>query len=245
MPLGARPPGVVLMNVDAHFKFEDLELVILPGKGPSAAQLELYNKVYECWRELWSSALKNEILQVDTDLYSNDFTKQDEVLALFYQGEFAGLSCLRSVDFNEDATKHDSYFSKWPEFTVRKLNSYGKRVLICSQLTVSPNFRRSYLGISWKDLLVALSARRLLDTDCDVMIGAVRRIRGMEKATYRSGFIPLMIDVPYIGKESADFVAYLKSEAISSEVKSISNIVDSLFPLSVVNTQFKGVKHAA
>ena len=233
------------MNVDAEFKLEDLQLVILPGKGPSVTQLEQYNKVYACWRELWSTALKNEILQVETDLFSNDFTRQDEVLALFYQGECAGLCCLRSVDFDEEATKDDAYFSKWPEITVRKLNSYGKRVLVCSQLTVSPNFRRNYLGISWKDLLVALAARRLLDTRCEVMVGAVRRVRGMEKATYRSGFIPLMIDIPFIGKESADLVAYLKEKALPSEVKSIANIVDSLFPHSVDTTQHKGVKYAA
>lgn len=233
------------MNVEADFNIDNLKLLILPGKGASAAQLDQYNKVYDCWRQLWSTAFKQEILQVDSDLYSNDFTRQDEVLALFYQGECVGLSCLRSVDFNEEATKDDAYFSRWNEFTLRKLNSYGKRVLICSQLTVSPKFRRSYLGISWKDLLVALSARRLLDTECEVMIGAVRRVRGMEKASYRSGFIPLMVDVPYIGKESADFVAYLKEKAVSSEVKSISNIVDYLFPRSDVTTQHKEVKYAA
>lgn len=231
-----------------EFKLDMLQLHFLPAKGPGPTCLARYNEVYGHWRDLWSKTFEQEFNDGNF-LYSNEFTRQDEVVALYYDGELAGLCCLRAVDFNEISTEHDSYFKKWPEITLHKLLKHGKRILICSQLTVTPAFRKNRLGISWKDLLVAVSARRLLETGCDAMVGAVRRMRGMEKATYRSGFIPLAQDLPYLGQESVDLVAYLRKKASPSAVSLIAHTVETIFPLAIHYGQTpyeeKEVKHAA
>jgi hypothetical protein len=243
MPFSLKLFKEMVMNDEEELNRDELQLVFLPGKGPSITDLAIYNKVYACWKGLWKVTKIEH--QDDSQLFSNDFTRQDEVLALIYKGECAGLCCLKAIDFSEGPSSDDSYFAKWPEFTIRKLQTYGSKILICSQLTVSPAFRKNFLGVSWKDLLVALSARRLQDTSCEVMVGAVRRRRGMEKASYRNGFFPLMIDLPYIGEESVDLVAFIKKKSVPSRVQIISQLVETLYPHAIVLTQHKEVKYAA
>lgn len=227
-------------------KVDALEFYVLPGKCAPKAYQDKYNSTYACWKKLWDATFQKEF-QLDEELYSNDFSRQDEVLALFYENQCVGLCCLRIVDFREEATLADNYFRKWPEISRARLRSYGDRTVICSNLTLSYEFRKGYLGVSWKDLLSTFAVQRFLQLDCDSMAAAVRRRRGMDKATYQVGFRPIFQDLPYLGEESVDLVVCFKDTV---ETSCFGDLVNEIYARAIILTTnhehvAKEVKHAA
>jgi hypothetical protein len=144
--------------------------------------------VYEHWHDVWSRTFFE--LDGAECTYSDDFTRQDEVGALFQDDEFVGLTAHRWVDLRVRADREDSYFRAWPAEAVDAAARLGPLLCIGSHLTVAPAFRHA-TPFSVKHLLLALAIERFLSSGAQAMVGTLRVDRGVHTAGADLGFRPI------------------------------------------------------
>jgi hypothetical protein len=185
---------------------------------------------------------------------SDNFTRQDEVLALFYKGECAGVTFFKWIDGNELPVIDDSYFKHWPEIAFRKLCLQGNHLVISSQFTLNFNFRKNFMNLPWKDLLMALVAKRFVLSGCDAMAGTTRLAKNVGEVAYRTGASSLIKSMAFANEEDrVDLVAWYSGKVGDSTVPGIAALVNDIYAsrttalvktlLSI--TSIKEVKRAA
>ncbi len=237
--------------IHMSFDIKELQLILLPGKRPPRAYTDQYLKAYNCWREVWEATYQKE-MNIDVMLTSDEFTRQDEVLALFYKGECTATCFFKWVNADEVPTVHDSYFGPWPHLAFHKLRSRGPSILVCSQFSVHPKFRKNNKDLSWKDLVAALGIERFRYSDADAMTGTMRLKKNMGEVCYQSGGTPLMRGLPYgKGDEMIDLVGFFHDEVFDSPVPGVQDLVNAIYAnvIALVNPivakRTKEVKRAA
>jgi hypothetical protein len=183
---------------------------LLRPKSAGPADLPLLCEAYRCWSEVW----RQTFLELDNQpsLPSDDFTRQDEVGALFHNYECIGLSFFRWVDLSSPLARDDSYFAVWPEAARAAATKDGSRVCVSSSFTIAAPWRRAS-GCSLKDVLVALIIERFLLSDADVLLGTVRNNRGVNLVVYRNGFQPLHHNAILHGVE-VDLTAFYRKSSV-------------------------------
>jgi hypothetical protein len=162
---------------------------------------------YDCWREVWFDAFV-ELENIDR-LYSDDFTRQDEIAALFYEDTCIGLTGCRFVDLNTSMARDDSYFQSWPAAALDQLAAHGSNVCIGNNMTVRREWRGRLGGVSIKRVLMLLSIQRFLVSSADVLAGTMRNGRGMNGLVYDLGFSPIVCGAMHHGVE-VDLVGYYR-----------------------------------
>ena len=170
---------------------------------------------YECWHDVWYSALV-ELDHIER-LNSDDFTRQDEIAALFYEDTCIGLTGCRFVELTTAMARHDSYFNAWPEQALEMLGSHGTRICIGNNMTVRSQWRGRIGGLSVKRLLMILSIQRFLVSSADALAGTMRNDRGMNRLVYELGFSPITQGAIAHGVD-VDLVAYFRR----SELRQLS-----------------------
>lgn len=222
-----------------HIQLDQFEFCIQPCRPKDVQNLDLYLKTYQCWKEVWSHAYLE--LGVDPVKSSDSFTKHDEVNALFYKGQCAGLITFKYIDLDNPVEWEDSYFAIWPNTAKEKLREHGRKIILATYLTVHFDFRRNAHGISWKDLLIALIIKRLRNSDYQAMVAAPRITKSSQIATYRHGAEALSKDVKYpIPNETVDLIIWDKKNDLTSKDPVIQLITDHLWQ---EQTQFVGIKN--
>ncbi len=203
---------------------QEVEYIILPSTDPCNEYSSFYAGAYRCWKESWNHALRFEMNQ-KAPLYSDDFTRQDEVPALFYRGECVGLSLQKVINLSECAREEDSYFAPWPLEIVNKLKALKMNIMTASYFTVAKKFRGRARQISWKELLLSLIVHRFKGSHADIMITAARKIKSNQIACYKSGAEALVKNLKYkdIDGETMDIVCWYKN-ALSFEDEYIQRI---------------------
>lgn len=163
---------------------------------------------YDLWKSVWSETL----LELDGSerVHSDEFSRQDEIGALFYEGQCVGLTLHRWLDLDDPWALDDTYFVVWPGDAQRRVVTLGSRVCICSNLTVAPAWRRSAGGFSTKEMLLALAVKRFLSTDAAAMLGTPRNGKGMNNLGYRMGATPIVEGATLHGVE-IDLVAHVRA----------------------------------
>ncbi|PIS10169.1 MAG: hypothetical protein COT73_10800 [Bdellovibrio sp. CG10_big_fil_rev_8_21_14_0_10_47_8] len=149
-----------------------LQLYVLNGSRCSAEYREIYNEAYRHWKEIWVSTFKD--LDGTDHIVSDNFTRQNEVLAVFSGVRCVAMVCHRQVDPGLLSTLDDSYFQQWPSENICRLFSKVSKVYIGNQISVESDFRKINGTESMKDLLLWLSLRRLHDQKAELVLGAVR-----------------------------------------------------------------------
>lgn len=226
-----------------------LRLVLLPGKLPTPQYSKDYQKAYDCWRSVWEDTYKNE-LKFDKKLTSDDFTRQDEIVTLFYGEECVGLSFMKWTSFENSTAKADSYFNSWTDFDLHSLNKEGKSIIVCSNFTISLDFRRGRGGFNWKDLLMCFLSMRLLYSNADAMTGTMRLSKGMGEATYRAGAVAIRKNVVF--KETndpVDLVGFYKSKIDQCGTDEVLQVAQEVWarvealvnPVSITGKAYKAV----
>ena len=167
-------------------------------------------------------------------LTSDEFTRQDEVLALFHKGECSALCFFEWVDASEGPVRHNPNFEPWPEVAFSMLCDQGSRLLVCSQFTVQSDYRNNSSDIPWKDLVMALLVERFRHSERDAMTGAMRLTKNMGEATYRTGAVPLVKGMTYSGEnDPVDLVAFYQDKVTDSAVSGIPELVKMIFPKTI------------
>jgi hypothetical protein len=185
---------------------ELLTYSLLSPRSIGIADVPLVGEAYRCWSEVWHETFAE--LDNKSDVPSDDFTRQDEVGALFHGYECIALTFYRWIDLTSPMYRADSYFSVWPEDIRDAACSRGPRICVSSNFTVSAVWRRA-AGCSLKDVLGALVVERFLASDADTLVGTMRADRGMSRLTDRLGFQRLRGNVIHHGVE-VDLVAFYR-----------------------------------
>lgn len=177
-------------------KSEELQLKIIPTRNPKPDFYEDYTQVFSCWFGVWTETYRE--LSGSDHLSSDDFTRQDEALALFSKGKCLGMVFMRNENLDSPAVIHDSYFGSWPAFLVNRLARHGSSMTIVSYLTGSQTARGNPIDGKFKmqEVLMALSALRFLDLKTDVMVATPRVAVGSGNSCKLAGS-----EVSFMGKQ--------------------------------------------
>jgi hypothetical protein len=176
-----RPSGVVPRAVVCP---EALSYHLLRPRQAGPADVPLLGEAYQCWAEVW----KQTLLELDnaTHVPSDDFTRQDEVGAIFHGYECVALSFFRWIDLGNPMHQDDSYFAAWPREARRAACRDGTRICVGSNITIAPAWRSS-TGCSLKNVLAGLIIERFVRGQGDAMVGTMRKDRGMDTLMDRVG----------------------------------------------------------
>lgn len=172
---------------------QKLQLVVLPGSNPPPDLAFHYERAFEHWHAVWSKTFAD--LEWRRTLQSDDFSRQDEILAIFEGERCIAMVCHRFADLAQSPVKHDSYFKVWTPEAIEKLGTYGNRLLIGNQISVDPDRRGLIDGISLKNLVTALTVRRVIEVQADAMPGIMRVDRNMNEFLYKCGAVPIVRNV--------------------------------------------------
>jgi hypothetical protein len=209
---------------------EALSYHLLRPREAGPADVPLLGEAYRCWSEVWHDTFAQ--LENRLCVPSDDFTRQDEVGALFQGYECIGLSFYRWVDLSSPIIRDDSYFSVWPEETRDAACAKGSRICVSSNFTIGPSWRRAE-GCSLKDVLGALVVERFLVSDSTTLVGTMRADRGMSRLTDRLGFRRLREGVIHHGVE-VDLVAFFRDSCARAPNTPVDEeIVQALRPHGV------------
>lgn len=172
------------MTVEDH----NLKLIVMPGSSPPKEFITYYETAYVTWRNVWEEAAV-ELDDFPSRLYSNDFVRQDEILAIFKDDDCVSLGFWTELDMNLITSREDQYFQSWDNESLDKLRLYGNCIAKYSFLTVSKKYRtwgRS-IDLSIKDLIIGVFGFRLLDSKCSAMAATTRNNKSMNIACIRNG----------------------------------------------------------
>jgi len=175
-----------------------LRFVVLPGRDKSPEGRSYVEGAFELWHRIWNETLC-ELAHADK-INSDDFTRHDEVIALFSGDRAIATVSVSYIDLTMKHWRQDSYFEPWPESVLLDLSKKypGPKVMIGCYFTVDPLWRRENKGVSIKRLMTSLSMEHLLRSSYDVMVGTMRIERGMEKLAYEFGAMPLVKGIEYL-----------------------------------------------
>lgn len=208
---------------------KDLELYLIPGRNIPKEFREIYEKTYSMWKKVWIDTMTDEWSQKEGMIYSDEFTRQDEILTLFYKGECVGCVFMKSADFHESCARDDSYFKVWNDLAIQKLIRKGKNILVCCNFTVAKQFRRTQDGIRWKDVLATMAVKRLEYSDFDAMTGTMRRSKGMHTTTLKVGAQMVQENVDYFIcgiNEPVDLVVFYRDSIQLNLSAEIEEMID-------------------
>ena len=198
--------------------FDKIDVYLLNGnlKNNPKNLHNVYNKTFSSWYETWDSFLHQEH-HSPHKLNSNEFTRQDDVLALFYKGECFAITFFKEINWEDPTARLDAYFNPWTLDAIVGLTARGNNILNCSQFTITAAFRNIKANIPWKYILSAFNMKRFLESTADAMTGTMRVKKGMGKMSVEAGATPLALNVVCNDHEAepADLVAFFHPEVSS------------------------------
>jgi hypothetical protein len=172
------------------------QLAFLPGRDVPHRYAEIYDKAYELWASVWAQTFAE--LDGSGTLYADDFLRRDEVVVLSHDNEPVALSLFHRLDLRRPAHRADSYFRPFPQSLLTTLVANGQHdVLIGSYFTLSPTFRKGRADLPVKDILFGAVTQRFVTSGAQLMLGIMRKDRGMHALGTRFGARPLLTDVCY------------------------------------------------
>jgi hypothetical protein len=180
----ATPASEAAASVRPRIDLDQLTYHLLRPREIGLADVPLIGEAYRVWSDVWFETFRNQIGL--TNLLSDQFTRQDEVGAVFHGYECVGLSCFRFVDLSLPMSFRDSYFEHWPESARDAALRGGTRVCIGNQITIAKEWRGAQGG-SLAAVVTAMCIERFLRSDYDAILGTMRDDRGMDTLTKALG----------------------------------------------------------
>lgn len=171
--------------------YSSLSLKVFYPDMISQREISDYNDAFSLWYRVWLETRR----EVDDKLAtpSDSFSRQSEILVLYYQDKPIATCCHRYIDLRHQCTIHDSYFTSsiWPESVTAMVPSLGQTCLLGSHIFIDPDFRKGKSGLPIKNIVCSLSLAHVDGTKPDVLLGMTRVDRGINKLFHDSGAISL------------------------------------------------------
>lgn len=160
-------------------------------------------------------------------IYSDSFTRQDYIGAIFYEDRCLALCFFRWGNINSPDFSSDSYFSYWTPEDIQELALKGPSVIISSNFTICPLARKGNLDFSMKDLLTGISVEFFMKANADAMAANLRVNKKVNEACAKWGGKLIRADVPIFSGISGDLMVFFK------------DVVEKRGPLELENMVFQ------
>lgn len=164
--------------------FDEIDVYLLNGiKRNNPKELHtIYQKTFQCW--FASKQEKN----------SDEFTRQDDILAIFYKGECLATTFFREVNWGDETTAFDSYFNSFNEDMIQELISKGNSILISSHALIEKNYKDIKGDITWESILSGFTMKRFLESEVHAISGEITSFQNEIKVAYRKNPIHPKMD---------------------------------------------------
>lgn len=201
--------------------------IIQPRQIPLKGELETYKKSYSLWKRVWADTFHE--LEGKTTIYSDDFFRQDEAFVVFHQDECVGITMHSFLDLKNPVHRDLRYFKAYPPGSIENIEQLNVRqVLISNQTAVDPRFRKSLSQISFGEVLIGLSVKRLVELELDAFIAYTNNSKKVQDICYRFGAQPIVKGHSQHNVE-VDIVCLTKENACESPIKDIKQTIDFLW----------------
>lgn len=200
----------------------DLYCVLLPGRRPPESLVEYYDKAYAMWHATWLATL-NELDKVET-LNSDDFTRQQEHLVLFFGDKAVGSASFGVLDIRKPYGYRDSVLKVWPIENLRQIGEDNKTILVCTYMTIDPEFRGIDFIAKLKVILGGVAICLFRESGFKVMLATMRNNRGMNTLAYQLGAQCVVRDAIAHGV-AVDLVKFVSDETVLHKDKAVENYI--------------------
>jgi hypothetical protein len=173
---------------DTNF-LSELSCSLFPGRAAASAPfLQLNNKTYTHWNEIWSDILQ---LPPGTSLSSDNFLRQDAICSIHYQGLIVGMIAGSFFNFDQLAYRDHSYLRAFPQERLRQdCKGDASNIRSIEYLSVDNRFRKSKIGFSIGSILLGLSMKIFAESRARIVLGTARSKIHVDEMCYKFGFTP-------------------------------------------------------
>ncbi len=216
------------LNNEIKLNIEDLRLEVFdPRKPPLLKQQDIYYGAYFLWKKVWLDTFKE--LEGQNQIFSDDFYRQNEAYAIFYQNDCVGITMHSFLDLKNPVHRDLKYFKAYPEGSIEAIENINVRhVLISNQTAVDSKYRKTYTGIAFGDVLIGLTVKRLMHSQCDAFIAYTNNSKKVQEICYRFGAQPIVKGHSQHNVE-VDIVCIKKDSASQSSLTEVNQLIDFLW----------------
>ena len=184
-----------------------LSFALIPTRTRDLPADAQQTQAFAAWRALWAPAFT----EVGAQLNDADYFASDAVLMLTHQGQPIALSLLSNLDLQDSANPWRAHI---PTETLKSMLADGHRhVLMGSYFAVHADWRGSKAPFPTKLVLISLLSHCLLHSDATMIVGVMRRQRGMTDLGVRHGAQRLEPGAPLVVHgEPADVLTMVKAD---------------------------------
>lgn len=211
------------------FSPQDFSLSFLkPPRNLESSDPRKLRAAFGTWSRVWNDTIKE--LGIEQRLFSDSFTRQDEIMTIFHGPVCVGMLLLRFIDFQYFDFSTDSYFKVWEKADISRLIQSGDKIMISSYLTVLPSYRAKESGIKFGEIILDLMAQRFLISNCDSIAGITRRERKVHVTSYSLGAEMIKSDLPFFAPhDRVDLLVFERKKIRLLDDPAIRDFSDYLF----------------
>lgn len=147
-------------------------------------QVELFNKLFDCWDETFSKVLEDSGDKLDHD----DFFRFDTIGMLMYNNEIVATQNFTQWDLRLKSSKAHHYIASLENSTVEKLVAEGRhKVFSFEYFFVAPEWRKRSQSLPFLEIMVGLGLKHVQETDAAGFIGTPRTDIKVDQMTIKLG----------------------------------------------------------
>ncbi len=169
-------------------KIDNLSYILFPAKALGTfPQQKLYQYAYAYWRDFWREFYSSQ--ESPEGFRTDEFYRQNMVAGLFQGDEVVAVHTYTFFDLRYTATQEHSYFSLYSELDLQRLKTLGlNQVMTMEFMAMNPAFRKSVVGISLAEVMVACGVHILRAAGLDASITIAREDYKVPEFARRVGF---------------------------------------------------------
>lgn len=205
-------------------KSKNFDYYILSRKdNMSENEIKNYNEAFEYWVSFWSdfwkSSDKNQQAPSLSQLH-DFFYRQSAIGVIKHKSAFVGMVLQTKYDLRISSIKKLGYFSHYPDQVFDLLKFSKINQLVTHEfLTVNPEWRKTKIGFSVAEWLMALGARTLHHIGGDGSVAIARKDIGIHKLCHKLGWKSAICDISYNGYPCDVILLNNRDSYLNSDLK--------------------------
>lgn len=167
-----------------------LRYYVVPKEAFHSSGQEIVQTVYDSWYKVWKKVFSadNRDFEPNTD----DFLRQDAIVAIFYDGptpQLVGFHLYSFFDLRWKLNSKHSYFHGIDPKSFELLQKKNlNHAMTMEYLTVLPEFRKQVSHIPWGEVIIALGLQFMKSTHGDMAFGTARCDVKVDEMAAKLGF---------------------------------------------------------
>lgn len=205
-----------------------LQYFLFSPKNPSDLYLNVHNRVYQLWKNVWEQTLQE--LRLPTHELANEFGRQNRIVAICHQFQPVAIHLYSHFHLGSRASQESSYLAEnYPPLFFEKLKQRGiKTVMSMEYMTVHPDWRKSRGSIHIGAVLGALGLNCMKLHQLDACIAPARKDHKVHLLAHAQGGESIISDV-FNHNVICDLVLLERNKVIDHPNPDISQLVKQLW----------------